>query len=113
MRSLLLRRLALRLGQFRRLDPLQLQRANLLLLQIDPADAVLTVRVGGEVRAEAVVADQPWPVPDLVSHVSWNRDLEPGDVLGSAGVRATGSVPPGSVVELEAVGIGVLKSRIG
>ncbi len=81
--------------------------------EMDPADAVLTVRVGGEVRATAAVADQPWPVPDLVAHLSWNRDLEPGDVLGSAGVRAAGSVPPGSVVEMEAAGIGVLRSRMG
>ncbi len=81
--------------------------------QIDPTDAVLAVRVGGDVRAEAAVADQPWPVPDLVAHLSWNRDLEPGDVLGSAGARAAGSIAPGSVVEMEAAGIGVLRSRMG
>jgi len=81
--------------------------------ELEPGDAALTVRVGGDVRAEAAVADQPWPVADLVAHLSWNRELAPGDVLGSAGVSPTGAVPPGSLVEMEAAGIGILRSRIG
>jgi hypothetical protein len=71
---------------------------------------VMTARVGGEVRAESRLEDQPWGFEDLVAHLSWNRDLAPGDVLGAWGVSIRAS--EGSLFELDGAGIGVLRTRL-
>ena len=81
--------------------------------ELDPQGVVLTARVGAETPAESAIEDVPWGFPELMAHVSWNRDLCPGDVLGAGGVRFPSPEPADSVVEVEAPGIGVLRNRIG
>ncbi|MDP9343083.1 MAG: fumarylacetoacetate hydrolase family protein [Actinomycetota bacterium] len=81
--------------------------------EIDPQSVVLTARVGADVPAQSAIQDVPWGFPELMAHLSWNRDVCPGDVLGAGGVRLARPVPSGSVVEVEAPGIGVLRNRIG
>lgn len=79
--------------------------------ELDPAGLALTARVGGEVRVEASLHELPWSFSDLVAHLSWSRDLCPGDVLGAGGLRV--QVEVASLVEFRAQGIGVLRNRIG
>jgi hypothetical protein len=81
--------------------------------ELDPQGVVLTARVGGETTAQSAIEDVPWGFPELMAHLSWNRDVCPGDVLGAGGVRFPRPVPTGSVVEVEAPGIGVLRNPIG
>jgi hypothetical protein len=81
--------------------------------EIDPAGLVLTARVGEEVQAETSLDDVPWGFPELLAHLSWKQEIDPGTILGAAGVRMNGAAEPGSTIEVEAAGVGVLRNHIG
>ncbi|HEX4521562.1 MAG TPA: fumarylacetoacetate hydrolase family protein [Gaiellaceae bacterium] len=71
-------------------------------------------RVNGKERCGADVRELVHPWPDLVAHAARNTELRPGDLLVARALGA-GSGPalePGDVVELEAEGIGILRTRI-
>jgi fumarylacetoacetate (FAA) hydrolase len=74
----------------------------------------LVARVNGEERCGADLRELVHPWPDLVAHAARNTQLRPGDLL-IARALGPGSGPPlepGDVVELEAEGIGVLRTRV-
>lgn len=86
--------------------------------EIDPADLPLTARVDGEVWARGNLGDAHWTFPQMIAHVSQSEDVLPGDVYGSGtfgggcGLDLGRLLEPGAVVELEAPGIGVLRSPL-
>jgi 2-keto-4-pentenoate hydratase/2-oxohepta-3-ene-1,7-dioic acid hydratase in catechol pathway len=57
--------------------------------------------------------------PEVISHLSQEQTLHPGDVLGSGtvgrgcGLELDRWIQPGDVVELEVEGIGALRNRVG
>ena len=84
----------------------------------DPYSAPMRVRVNGELWSEGDMSDMRWTFDELVSHLSEEQVLVPGDVLGS-GTMGNGccielkrTLHPGDVVELEVEGLGTLANRI-
>lgn len=83
-------------------------------------DAIpMEVRVNGETWSKGNSGGKLWTVAELVAYVSLGEKVLPGDVIGS-GTMGNGSalelerqLKPGDVVELEAGGIGVLRTEIG
>lgn len=76
-------------------------------------DGELVARVDGREQTVGGLADALAAWPGLVAHAALNTTLRPGDILVVA--LPAGEQPAlarGSVVELEAGGIGVLKNRI-
>jgi 2-keto-4-pentenoate hydratase/2-oxohepta-3-ene-1,7-dioic acid hydratase in catechol pathway len=86
--------------------------------EVDPASLPLLARVDGQVRSAGNLRDANWTFPEMIAHVSAGEDVLPGDVYGSGtfdgGCSADlgRSVEPGQVVELEAEGIGVLRTWV-
>jgi 2-keto-4-pentenoate hydratase/2-oxohepta-3-ene-1,7-dioic acid hydratase in catechol pathway len=87
--------------------------------EFDASDAVMRVRVNGEVWGEDTSAHMHHTFADMIAYCSRSQTLRPGEVIGS-GTAAGGSglelgrkLSEGDVVELEVVGIGVLRNRIG
>ena len=87
--------------------------------EFDAADAMMRVRVNGEVWGEDTSAHMHHSFGDMIAYASQSLTLHPGEVLGS-GTAAGGSgleldrwLKEGDVVELEIEGIGVLRNRIG
>jgi 2-keto-4-pentenoate hydratase/2-oxohepta-3-ene-1,7-dioic acid hydratase in catechol pathway len=85
----------------------------------DAADAVMRVRVNGELWGEDTSAHMHHTFSDMIAYASRSQTLRAGEVLGS-GTAAGGSgleigrrLAEGDVVELEVEGIGVLRNRIG
>lgn len=79
----------------------------------------MEVRVNGETWSKGDSSGKLWTVAELVAYVSLGERILPGDVIGS-GTMGRGSalelgrqLEPGDVVELEAGGIGVLRSVMG
>lgn len=82
----------------------------------------MTVRVNGEVRGEAALADMYYTFGELVAQASRDVTLYPGEVIGSgtAGrgclLETTGGAGPwlerGDIVELEVERLGVLRNTI-
>ena len=57
------------------------------------------------------MADIRFSVPRLVSLISHDMTLEPGDVILCGTSVGVGSMKPGSTVEIEIEGIGKLSNR--
>ena len=88
--------------------------------EVNPsADFSLTVKVNGEVWSNGHFKDQYWGFPLMISHVSQEETVYPGDVFGSGtfykgcGLDLDRWIQPDDVIELEVPKLGVLKNKIG
>ena len=78
---------------------------------LDPATLVVKTTLNGDVRQDYPVADMLFSVPELVSRLSADMTLLPGDVILCGTSVGVGSMKPGSDVQVEIAGIGVLRNR--
>jgi 2-keto-4-pentenoate hydratase/2-oxohepta-3-ene-1,7-dioic acid hydratase in catechol pathway len=78
---------------------------------IDPATLTVTTRLDGDVRQHYPISDMRFSVQQLVSLISLDMTLHPGDVILCGTSVGVGSMKPGSVVEVEISGIGTLSNR--
>jgi 2-keto-4-pentenoate hydratase/2-oxohepta-3-ene-1,7-dioic acid hydratase in catechol pathway len=79
---------------------------------IDPAVAVITTRVNGEVRQQAPCAEMLVGVGDLLAYISRCMTLEPGDAVFTGTPAGVGPLRDGDVVEVAIEGIGVLRNPV-
>ena len=78
---------------------------------LDPQALSVTTRVNGEVRQQYPISDMRFSVQQLVSLISFDMTLDPGDVILCGTSVGVGSMKPGSSVEVEIDGIGKLSNR--
>jgi 2-keto-4-pentenoate hydratase/2-oxohepta-3-ene-1,7-dioic acid hydratase in catechol pathway len=78
---------------------------------LDPATLVVKTWLDGQLRQDYPVADIRFPVPRLLSLISHDMTLEPGDVILCGTSVGVGSMKPGQTVEIEIEGIGKLANR--
>ena len=78
---------------------------------LDPSTLVVKTWLDGQLRQDYPVADIRFSVPRLVSLISHDMTLEPGDVILCGTSVGVGSMKPGSTVEIEIDGIGKLTNR--
>jgi len=80
--------------------------------EFDPADAVLTCRVNGQMRQMASTRDMVFNVPTLIAYVSSVMTLEPGDLIFTGTPAGVGELKNGDEVLVEIEGLGVLKNPV-
>jgi len=78
---------------------------------LDPSTLTVTTRLDGEVRQHYPISDMRFSVQQLVSLISMDMTLYPGDVILCGTSVGVGSMKPGSLVEVEITGIGKLSNR--
>jgi 2-keto-4-pentenoate hydratase/2-oxohepta-3-ene-1,7-dioic acid hydratase in catechol pathway len=78
---------------------------------LDPAMLVVRTILNGQVRQDYPVNDMVFSVAQLVSMISQDMTLEPGDLLLCGTSVGVGSMRPGSSIEVEIGGIGKLVNR--
>lgn len=84
----------------------------------DPYDAVMTVRVNGETRSVGSSSTMTYKFEDLISFISCDETLYPGEILcsgtvgGGCGLEQGKFLASGDELELEIEGIGILHNRI-
>jgi 2-keto-4-pentenoate hydratase/2-oxohepta-3-ene-1,7-dioic acid hydratase in catechol pathway len=78
---------------------------------IDPATLVVKTILNGQERQNYPVADIIFPPAKLVSLISQDMTLEPGDVIACGTSVGVGSMKPGSTVSVVIDGIGTLTNR--
>jgi 2-keto-4-pentenoate hydratase/2-oxohepta-3-ene-1,7-dioic acid hydratase in catechol pathway len=78
---------------------------------LDPATLVVKTLLDGQLRQDYALADIRFSVPRLVSLISHDMTLEPGDVILCGTSIGVGSMKPGQTVEVEIDGIGCLSNR--
>lgn len=80
---------------------------------LDAATLVVRTRLNGELRQDYPISDMRFSVERLVSLISADMTLEPGDVILCGTSIGVGSMKPDSDVEIEIGGIGTLRNRYG
>lgn len=77
-----------------------------------PAAGRIALKVNGAVRQEGDLADQIWPVPDIIATLSKFVALAPGDLIFTGTPEGVGAVEVGDVLEAEIAQIGRLRTKI-
>ena len=80
---------------------------------LDPAALVVRTLLNGEVRQDYPISDMRFSVAQLVSLISRDMTLCPGDVILCGTSVGVGSMKPGSHVSVEIAGIGTLSNVYG
>jgi len=78
---------------------------------LDPEKLRVRTILDGEVRQDYPVSDMRFSVAQLVSLISQDMSLLPGDIILCGTSVGVGSMKPGSTVEVEIAGIGRLSNR--
>lgn len=78
---------------------------------LDPATLTVKTVLNGDERQNYPISDMRFSVEQLVSAISADMTLHPGDVILCGTSIGVGSMKPGSLVEVEIEGIGRLSNR--
>jgi 2-keto-4-pentenoate hydratase/2-oxohepta-3-ene-1,7-dioic acid hydratase in catechol pathway len=78
---------------------------------LDPEKLVVRTLLDGQVRQDYPVSDMRFSVAQLVSLISQDMSLLPGDIILCGTSIGVGSMKPGSTVQVEIAGIGRLSNR--
>ena len=78
---------------------------------LDPETLTVRTILNGEVRQDYPVSDMLFSAAQLVSLISQDMTLYPGDMIACGTSVGVGSIKPGSIVEVEIGGIGKLRNR--
>jgi 2-keto-4-pentenoate hydratase/2-oxohepta-3-ene-1,7-dioic acid hydratase in catechol pathway len=78
----------------------------------DPADAVVTCRVNGQMRQMASTRDMVFNVPNLIAYISSFTTLEPGDLIFTGTPAGVGELNDGDEVIVEIEGLGALTNLV-
>jgi 2-keto-4-pentenoate hydratase/2-oxohepta-3-ene-1,7-dioic acid hydratase in catechol pathway len=80
--------------------------------EFDPADAVVTCRVNGQMRQMASTRDMVFNVGTLIAYISSIMTLEPGDLIFTGTPAGVGELKHRDEVVVEIEGLGVLKNPV-
>jgi 2-keto-4-pentenoate hydratase/2-oxohepta-3-ene-1,7-dioic acid hydratase in catechol pathway len=78
---------------------------------IDPQDLRVRAILNGQERQNYPVADMIFSPARLVSLISRDMTLEPGDIIACGTSVGAGSMKPGSIIQISIDGIGTLENR--
>jgi 2-keto-4-pentenoate hydratase/2-oxohepta-3-ene-1,7-dioic acid hydratase in catechol pathway len=78
---------------------------------LDPQKLQVRTLLDGQVRQDYPISDMRFSVAQLVSLISQDMTLLPGDVILCGTSVGVGSMKPGSTVEVEIPGVGRLRNR--
>ena len=77
-----------------------------------PSKGSITLKVNGQIRQQGDLADQIWPVPDIIAALSKLMHLAPGDLIFTGTPEGVGPLQRGDVLEGEIAGVGFVRTRI-
>ncbi len=78
----------------------------------DPSALTLTLRVNDEIKQEANTSEMLFSVPYLISWLSRQLTLHPGDVIATGTPPGVGPLHPGDLVEVSIPQIGTLANPV-
>ena len=79
-----------------------------MCIRDSPTTLVVKTVLNGDVRQNYPISDMRFSTQQLVSMISADMTLFPGDIILCGTSVGVGSMKPGSVVEVEIAGIGKL-----
>ena len=80
--------------------------------EFDLAKARVVTTLDGVVKQDGAVSEMMFSVDAIISYVSAFMTLEPGDLIATGTPPGVGPMQPGSTVQVEIEGIGVLRNPV-
>ncbi len=80
--------------------------------ELNPADALITCHVNGELRQMASTHDMVFHIDQLIAFASSVMTIEPGDIMLTGTPAGNGPLHPGDIVEVTVDGIGKLRNYV-
>jgi len=77
-----------------------------------PETAWIELRVNGETRQAADIADMTWSVPEIVAELSRFIALQPGDLIFTGTPAGVSAIVRGDLLEGSVAGVGTVSVRI-
>jgi len=77
-----------------------------------PATGAITLHVNGQPRQSGDLADQIWPVPEIIAALSKLIHLAPGDLIFTGTPEGVGQLQKGDLAEGAIAGIGTVTTKI-
>jgi fumarylpyruvate hydrolase len=74
--------------------------------------ASLELLVNGTPRQQAVIGQMIWSVPEIISRLSSEFELQPGDIIFTGTPSGIGAVTPGDEIQLRIAGLPALRVQI-
>jgi len=78
----------------------------------DIEKALLELKVDGVARQGAELGQMIWSVPEIISRLSFEFELQPGDIIFTGTPSGVGAVRPGQSIELSITGLPALRVLI-
>ena len=80
--------------------------------ELDSMNLVVTTRVNGTVKQNGRTADMAFSVPFLIRYIANIMTLNPGDLIATGTPAGVSPMKDGDTVEVEILGIGVLRNTV-
>jgi 2-keto-4-pentenoate hydratase/2-oxohepta-3-ene-1,7-dioic acid hydratase in catechol pathway len=77
-----------------------------------PDGQVIESRINGEVRQNVAISEMVHKIPAIISYVSKNMSLLPGDIILTGSPAGISVIKAGDIVECEVEGIGILSNPV-
>ena len=78
----------------------------------DPHDLKIQFKINSEIRQDASTGDMVFKIPTLISYISQNITLQPGDIICTGTPEGTLPLEDGDNMEATIAGFGVLKNKV-
>jgi 2-keto-4-pentenoate hydratase/2-oxohepta-3-ene-1,7-dioic acid hydratase in catechol pathway len=77
-----------------------------------PDGQVIESRINGEVRQNVAISEMVHKIPFIISYVSKNMSLLPGDIILTGSPAGISEINAGDIIECEVEGIGILSNPV-
>jgi 2-keto-4-pentenoate hydratase/2-oxohepta-3-ene-1,7-dioic acid hydratase in catechol pathway len=77
-----------------------------------PDGQVIESRINGEVRQNVAISEMVHKIPFIISYVSKNMSLLPGDIILTGSPAGISVINAGDIIECEVEGIGILSNPV-
>lgn len=77
-----------------------------------PEKARIWLKVNGEIRQDADIADMIWNLPETIAHLSQSYELQPGDLILTGTPAGVGPVDRGDVITGGVEGVGEIEIHV-
>jgi 2-keto-4-pentenoate hydratase/2-oxohepta-3-ene-1,7-dioic acid hydratase in catechol pathway len=80
--------------------------------EFSPDGQVIESRINGEVRQNVAISEMVHNIPSIISYVSKNMSLLPGDIILTGSPAGISVINSGDLIECEIEGIGILSNPV-
>ena len=80
--------------------------------EFSPDGQVIESRINGEVRQNVAISEMVHNIPSIISYVSRNMSLLPGDIILTGSPAGISVINSGDLIECEIEGIGILSNPV-